>query len=322
MKAGERGTVSVVIPTKERPNDLSLAACSLFRQSILPIQVVILDQSRGDEGHQGVAKQYGQARPGIQNAVTLDYIRDTNVNGLAAARNRAMEIVKGDIWLFLDDDVILEPNFLEELLAVYERHPEATGVSGVVTNYARPPWAFRWWRAIFARGSFADDRQPVYWKAHQCRSADPVRVTRLGGGLMSFRAEAVRHIRFDERLVGVSDGEDVDFCSRLGPGAVLLIAPQARLIHNQSPAGRERGHALRRQARADYYLYKRHWRRQWKNRLCFLWLNVGYAVAATAASARRLSLEPWRGLLGGVRDAKNVLSKSPLRSATNVHAGK
>jgi glucosyl-dolichyl phosphate glucuronosyltransferase len=315
----ERPSVSVIIPTKHRAGDLEAAVASVLKQTILPTQVIVVDQSADEESSERVNRQFAQLPAERAAAPSLRYIRDSAIMGGAEARNRALSVAEGDVWLFLDDDVILDPDFLEELLAVYGRHPEATGVSGVVTNYARPPWAFRWWRSVFARGPFADDRQPVYWRANQRRETDPVRVTRLGGGLMSFRAEAVRHMRFDERLVGVSDGEDVDFCSRLGPGAVLLIAPQARLIHNQSPAGRDRGHELRRQVKADYYLYRGHWQHHWKNRLGFLWLNVGYAMAATFASARRLSLEPWRALLAGTSDAKKVLSELPAPYGGSPH---
>jgi GT2 family glycosyltransferase len=119
---------------------------------------------------------------------------------------------------------------------------------------------------------------------------------------MSFRADAIRKMKFDENLREVSEGEDIHFCARLGTNAVLLIAPRARLVHNQSPSGRERAHWLARQARGLSYLYRRNWRRGVKNRLCYLWLNVGYALTASLASLRRASLEPWRSLLAGLRE--------------------
>lgn len=117
---------------------------------------------------------------------------------------------------------------------------------------------------------------------------------------MSFRAGAVKGIAFDENLHGVSDGEDVDFCVRLG--AALFIGPAARLVHNQSPQGREQGHWLRRHARGTVYLYRRNWNRGWWNRACIAWLYAGYGLMATAGSILRLSAEPWRALLAGRRE--------------------
>jgi glucosyl-dolichyl phosphate glucuronosyltransferase len=296
------GSVSVLIPTKNRPADLERVVKSLFEQSVLPRQVIIVDQSVADESRRAVIGQFDRASSEIQDVVELSYILDPRIPGGGIARNRGMDLADGEIWLFLDDDVILEPDFLEQLLAVYVRYPQAAGVSGVVTNYERPPLGFRLWDWVFARGPFHDDRQPVYWRANRARGGDPVRVTRLGAGLMSFPAQAIRNLRFDENLRGVSDGEDVDFCARMGSDAILVITPCARLVHNRSNLGREQDHWLRRRARAEHYLYHRNWSWGIKNRLCFWWLNAGYALVATSVCLRRGSLEAWRSLLAGIRE--------------------
>jgi glucosyl-dolichyl phosphate glucuronosyltransferase len=303
--------VAVVIPTKNRAADLQRTVKSLLGQSVLPNQLIIVDQSATDESRQAVTKQFGQASSEVRDTMELSYTLDPTIPGGAIARNRAMDQAKGEIWLFLDDDVILEPDFLQELLAVYLRYPQATGVSGVVINYRLPTLGFRLWNLVFARGPFHDDRQPIYWRANQLGLSDPIRVTRLGAGLMSFRSEAIRKLRFDENLRGVSDGEDVDFCNRLGPDAVLMIAPRARLVHNQSQSGREQNHWLRRRARAEHYLYRRNWDVGIKNRLCFYWLNVGYALIAALACLRREALGPWRSLLAGIREGASAARPRP-----------
>ncbi len=306
-------SVSIIIPTKNRPVDLCRVCRSVWQQTVCARQLIIVDQSPEHESKEAVARQYADEPRVVRETLKLDYVRDTTISGLAVARNRAMEIAFGDIWLFLDDDVILEPDFLQQLLGAYASHPEAVGISGVVTNYTRPPRLSRLWNTIFLRGPFFDDRQPVYWQADRLRNSGPVRVSRLGGGLMSFRSEAIRGKKFDENLRGVSDGEDADFCAHLGTEALLLITPKARLVHNQSPSGRERAHWLARHARGLTYLYRRNWRHGVKNRLCFMWLNVGYALTATLAGLRRASLEPWRSLLAGLREGAHAAG--PARPA-------
>ena len=304
---GSFPSVSAIIPTKNRANDLLAVVRSLFQQTHLPKQVVIIDQSESEESRVQVEKAFSEGTPPIREKVQFCYVLDSTISGLTAARNRAMEVAEGDVWLFLDDDVILEPDFIDELLQVYVRKPKAVGVSGVVTNYSLPPRAFRLWSWLFARGPFRDERQRVYWEAEHLRNSEPIRVSHLGGGLMSFRAEAIRGLRFDDNLRGVSDGEDVDFCARLGRNAILMITPRARLLHRQSPAGREQGHQLRREARAKHYLYYRNWHYGFRNRLCFFWLNVGYGLAAMVASLRRGSLEPWNALVAGASEGKNAI---------------
>jgi GT2 family glycosyltransferase len=295
-------SMSVIIPTKNRPSDLETAVQSVLAQNVLPAQLIIVDQSDDEGSRSRLCAAYKALPAPIRSAVRLDYVLDPHITGLTMARNYAMDLAQGNIWLFLDDDVVLEPGFLGEVLLAYERHPEATGVSGIVTNYKPPHWPSCLWAGLFVRGPFRDERQAIYWNASSLRDANPVRVSRLGGGLMSFRAQAVRSARFDDNLRGVSDGEDVDFCLQLGPEANLLIVPRARLAHHHSASGRLRDHWLRRFARSQYYLYRRHWRRGVKNRLCFLWLNVGLGIVATAASLRRASLRPWLALAHGAQE--------------------
>ena len=292
-------TLSVIIPTKNRPADLKMTCETIFRQTALPDQLIVLDQSLNPDGKVEIEALHA-IEPNL--GTELVYILDPSVRGLSEARNRAMELATSEVWLFLDDDVLLEPGFLKELLETYTRYPDAVGVSGTITNYVRPSWIYRAWCSVFMRGSLRDDRQPVYWNAAGGEAADPVRVTRMGGGLMSFRAQAIRDLRFDENLRGVCDGEDVDFCARLGPDALMLINPRARLIHNQSVTGREQSHWLRRHARGNVYLYRRNWNRQWTDRLCIAWLNVGYLVMAALASVRRGSSGPWKELQIGRRE--------------------
>ena len=305
-------SISIIIPTKNRLTDLTLTVETLLAQTILPDQLVIVDQSSGDQSERAVRNLLAQAPQAVRGRVRLDYVLNPAITGGAQARNRAMEIAEGAIWLFLDDDVCLESDFIEQLLAAYGQFPAAAGVSGIVTNYIHPPGAALAWRTLFVRGPFHDDRQPVYWDAARLRGAAPVPVSRFGGGLMSFRAEAVRSVRFDENLSGVSDGEDVDFCAHLKPGALLLITPQARLVHNQSPAGRSQKHWSSREAKSNHYLYHRNWRSGIFNRLCFGWLNLGYGLVASFAALRRGSLAPWRDLLEGMRDGYSVSQAPPL----------
>ncbi len=299
-------SLSVIIPTKNRPIDLNLTVESLFQQSALPIQLVVVDQSQTEESKERVERSFAEASSAVRKRIQLCYILDAAITSLTAARNRGAERAQGDIWLFLDDDVFLEASFVEEVLAVYQRYPRASGVSGIVSNYRRPPIAFRLWASVFARGPFHDERQPIYRRADRLRNAEPIAVRKLGGGLMSFRAGAIRGSRFDENLRGVSDGEDVDFCARLGPDALLVIAPRARLVHKMSPIGRTQDHWVRRFAQANFYLYHRNWKTGLRNRLSFAWLNAGLALVAAIASFKQGSPAPLRALIKGVREGRKT----------------
>lgn len=298
MRLDKQLTVCAIIPTKNRPEDLELTLHTLLTQSVVPQELIIVDQSADDESRRRV---YRLLDRNPDAGIKLKYIRDSQISGAAAARNRAMSVAAADIWLFLDDDVCLESNFIEELLSAYRSYPDAIGVSGIVTNYPRPPIVFDLWSRIFVRGPFHDDRQPVYWNAEKLRMSEPVRVSRMGGGLMSFRSDAIRVSRFDENLSGVSDGEDVDFCARLPEGSLLIIVPSARLVHKLSPAGRSRQHWSNRHARSNHFLYRKNWAGKGSNWLYFAWLNAGYYFIASLASLKAGTLKPWQDLTDGIR---------------------
>lgn len=295
--------VSVIIPTKYRPEEVGLTVRTVLEQSDPPGQIVIVDQSEGDEIRKSVERQYGDAPSRTRQRVNLTYVHDPAISGAPEARNRGMDAARGDIILFLDDDVRLETDFVGRILQVYREHPQATGVSGVFTNYARPAWASRCWSRIFARGRFRDERQPVYWDADKLRDAEPIRVTKFTGALMSFRASEIRHVRFDEHVRGTS-AEDFDFCLHQKPGAILLMTPKARLEHKRSGAGRCKEHWIYSDAERASYIFWKHWRGDPGACLLFAWLLAGYATAALLHTVRRGPRRAWDSLLRGVKDGR------------------
>jgi GT2 family glycosyltransferase len=289
-------TVSVIIPTKNRPGDLVNTIRSLFLQSVRPYELVVVDQTPSDDSLVATRRLFADAQ---EDWSSIHYLHEPEIAGVSMARNRAMQIASGEIWLFLDDDVILEPLFVEALLDTYKRYPESAGVSGVVTNYKASSFAFRAWSWLFARGPFYDERQSIYWHADDNRQGDAIAVQKFGAGLMSFRAQAIRHLRFDLQPHAFP-AEDIDFCAQLDPDSLLLITPRARLAHLKTATARVPEHWLCREVRVSWYMYRRHWKSSFRNQLCFWWLQLGYACAAGAASLRHLSLSPWSSILSGV----------------------
>lgn len=300
-------SISIVIPTKNRSGELSRAVQSVLAATVLPIEIIVIDQSEDDQSKHEVERIFPDLPERARNSVELVYIHDPEINGLTAARNRAMEVARGDIWLFIDDDMVPEPDFIENLIAAYKSKPDAAGISGIVTNYSPPDSVYRRWSAVFARGPFFDERQPIYWNADRLRDTGPIKVRKLGGGMMSFRPAAIKGMTFDPNLTGGSLAEDADFTVRLSQaGASLYIAPSARIEHRHSGVGRAGDHWLRAHAQSSYYLYYRHWRKGFRNRICFAWLNLGYVVAASLACVKRRSSGPFKSLSTGVRRAREI----------------
>jgi glycosyltransferase involved in cell wall biosynthesis len=284
-------TVSVIIPTKNRTADLERTIETLLQQTVQPLELIIVDQS---------------AEPTLTRKITIPTvcIHDPTLSGLTAARNTSMGVAQGDIWLFLDDDVLLEPDFIEKILEAYD--PNVTGVSGIITNYSAPALRQRLWEVIFQVGPFRDERQGVYRDAGRLLDARPIRVRQLGGGLMSFRASKIRNQLFDTNLTGACPGEDIEFCAGLPREWVLRIAPKARLIHNRSPESRDSTHWISVDAQVASYMRERHWKSGFWNNLSYLWLNVGYATVAAISSLKNASVAPWNAWREGVHRGRQI----------------
>ena len=296
---------SAIIPTKNRPADLRLTIQTLLDQTLLPTEVIIIDQSSDEQSRNAVHEEFRRARDRFAFSPALKYVRDPRIVGVSAARNRAMELCTETIWLFLDDDVIIEPGFLEELQKVYDANPTIAGVSGVITNYPPPQWIPRIWMMLFSRGPFLERRLPIYWNADALRDAGLFPVTGFSGGLMSFRSEVARTGRFDTRI---GDGEDVDFCLNLAAKPNLVIAPRVRLKHMSSPIGRSTDLWLSRFATTQGFLYEKNWSRHWSHKIFLGWFCVGLFSAAFLSCCKRLSLAPmsitFKSLRAGMEKAR------------------
>src|SRR6185437_11096991 len=278
--------LTIVIPTKNRHNALAQALKSIFEQTVLPQEVIVVDQSpKSGDAESELMKM-------LPASVRLDYAWNPAIPGCAVARNVAIERAHEDILLFLDDDVTLYPDFIERLLASYEENHGATGISGIPVNYAMPGKFFYYWSKIFTRGPFWNDRFPVYWNASSLTR--PVKVSQMSGGMMSFKRASLGKTRFDSNLKGVSDGEDVDLCVRLK--GTYFIDPRCKLTHHFNSSGREKDHWTRRHARAYTYLYLRNWR---PHKIAYAWLNAGWLLAALLGCVSRRSLSPLRAMMAG-----------------------
>ena len=122
-----RPLVSVVIPTYNRKKSLLCTLESLSRQTYTAerFEVIVVDDG-GDDGTDQVAQ--------ILYPFCLVYCRQTN-RGSAFARNHGAEQSRGDILMFIDDDMTLDPGYLA---AIAEQTTPGTVTMGVWQAYEPP----------------------------------------------------------------------------------------------------------------------------------------------------------------------------------------
>lgn len=288
--------ITAVIPTKNRPIDLMNAVLSVFEQKRIPDEFLIIDQSPGDDSKTGV-NALALKFPNIN----LLYLHDTSITGLVHAKKVATEKASGDIVCFLEDDVVLEPEYLQQIEKGFLDQPNMIGCSGIITNPFPQPAVYNFIFHFFHRGIFRDKRLAVYGFyngiGHDLISSD-----KISGGLSAWKKEVFKEIPFDPSN-NYFMLEDIDFSTRVVSkfGAKLFINPNARLEHHWSPVNRDLM-AVRQQKKMveSITFYKQ--RRTWPcAHLAMVWLLVGLFFEAIFKSFLTKSIEPFTHYLKGIK---------------------
>lgn len=106
--------VDVLVPTCNRPDALAVTLTALGAQTAGPLRVVVSDQSDGDtifaRAQVAAVVRYLAARGFIVEA-----LRNLPRRGMAQQRAYLLAQARSPYCLFLDDDVLLEPDMVERL---------------------------------------------------------------------------------------------------------------------------------------------------------------------------------------------------------------
>lgn len=106
---------SVLINNYNYANFICMAVNSVLNQTVVPDEIIIVDDGSTDESCQLLFDRYGE-RPCIK------IITGEN-RGQLGAMNRGFLNSSGDILFFLDADDEYEPDYIESALAMYRNHP-------------------------------------------------------------------------------------------------------------------------------------------------------------------------------------------------------
>lgn len=241
--AGGRPSVSVIVPTLNRPLELARCLDSVLAQTVRPDQVVVVDDGTSD-----VDSIRGRF---AGSGVRFDYVKK-RIKGLCRSRNEGLAVAVGEIIVFLDDDTELFPEYVEGFLEVFAADVERRvgGVSGWVarvrdgvplsneTKRSAEWWLLRFFLLTPGRGG---RMLPSGFRASLMNPEGHEPVDFLQGGNMALRREVFDEFHFDEaldRTGGYSLGEDVLFSYAVGRKWKLVAVGRSRMLHHHAPGGR------------------------------------------------------------------------------------
>ena len=194
--------VSFIIPILNGERDIARCLSSIRHQKV-PVEtyeVLILDNGSTDQTQR------------IVHDLGFDCQVVPNVH-VSALRNRGVSQAQGNYVAFVDADVELTPDWLQNGLTVFE--DTSVVASGCFPSV--PPkatWVQRAWDAHQRPGALASTPWPVPWLPSM--------------NLIVRRNDFLAVSGFNERLV---TAEDVDLCYRLRQRGTILCNPAMQAIH-------------------------------------------------------------------------------------------
>lgn len=211
--------ISVVIPTKNRPEKIGSCINSIVKNTINSNEILIIDQSHTSQT-QFIIKRFADPK--------VRYFHFPK-GGKASALNYGISRAKGNIICFTDDDCLVDKNWLKNILLSFEKNPSCKGVFGRVLPYQSSK---RRKNGLLCPCTFNKTKQKLI--VHPTYHAEAVGY----GNNMAYQREIFNQIGFFKTWLGPnsigSNAEDAEFALRtLLLGYQILYSPNVIVWHNK-----------------------------------------------------------------------------------------
>lgn len=250
---------NLIICTYRRREAIERLLLSVKGQTLYPDEILVIDASPDN-----ITKRLFD-----ENVYPhLKYFKvGTDDSGLTRQRNYGIKHSNPemDILCFLDDDILLASDYFENLIATYQKHPNAIGVGGYIKDEI--PWKkvsenyiprFEEFQfdgfvrplgernVLRKRLNLLSDKPPGFMPefSHGFStgflppSNEIYPVEFFMGGVASYKHDLFSEIGFSENFVGYGLYEDLDFCLRASGIGQLYLNTEAKVEHLHDEGGR------------------------------------------------------------------------------------
>lgn len=193
--------VSVVVPVRNDPDNLRICLTALQSSTIRDFEVLVIDDGSTDNTA-SVAEQLGAT-----------VRRQPTSGGPARARNRGAELARGEIVLFVDADVCIHADTIEQCLRTFDDQPNVAAVFGSYDTNPGSPALIAQYKNLFHHfvHQQSSEEAGTFWSG--CGAVRREIFRRLGG----FDAG-----RYERPCI-----EDIDFGMRLRHAGHRIVLNKA-----------------------------------------------------------------------------------------------
>lgn len=279
--------ISVVIPTHNRSDALAKTLLNLSKQQFAePWEAIVVNNRCSDDTDEIVR---GQRFP-----VSLRLVHEEKP-GVAAARNAGIEIARGQYVILLDDDILVEPDFLRRHCDFLLSNPGCWILGQAVNPPEQGVTPFGKYRqSLYGDVPRESAVGEAYWLAGNNFSLPRSDWERLGG--------------FDERFPGASV-EDYDLAVRAwDAGIKILFCPSIVAIHNDWAGFSIEDYCLRQRlySQSEPLFWKKYGDRHVRINMVRQnlppdWRRDNLALLAKKLIKKVLATRTWQEVLSGVR---------------------
>lgn len=288
--------ITLIICTKDRPRDLSTLFQSISAQTRRPDEIIVIDGSDSPiqsivESVEGQNIRYQLVRP----------------PGLTKQRNVGLSMLSEETqWVgFLDDDLVLENNAIENLNTFIELHADVVGVGLAINN--QPEVNHVWLKRLFLTDVGMGGKMTLSGMPAPIRSIkQDQEVDWIYGGATFWRRELFKTYRFDEWFSGVAYLEDVDFSYQVSRNHKLMLCSTARCFHYHHPVGKEKFKNMGAWRMVSYWYFVNKYKNF--NILLVLWSMLGVIVNNLLVGILRPSSHRILRCLGNLEGIRLILT--------------
>ncbi|HKZ34574.1 MAG TPA: glycosyltransferase family 2 protein [Patescibacteria group bacterium] len=214
---------SILIVTRNRQRLLRNCLEALTRQSRIPGEVVVIENHR-----KKTAKRLCQE---FQERLPIRYLYEKK-QGRSYARNKALEVAHGELLLFLDDDCIPQPDWVEEMLNAHNRiRRPIIAVVGISRNLN----SGNVWSEFVHHGTLRLFYQNTQNKPHHHRGKQYLKVGYFDSRNASIPRRLVTEdgLRFNTSLLKM---EDIQFGHELVRRGIPIICNTRSIVFHSYPS--------------------------------------------------------------------------------------